>query len=441
MSGAGNAALTVARSRLAVRRHLATTPGRLRLAAALLALGAIVVAAVAAHAAETRSDAVRSVATTEPLLVSAVELSAALSDAHAIAAAGFLVGGPEPAVARHLYARALRRAGARLAEIAREVGTSSASGAAVRRITQRLPVYAGLIDNARANNRQGFPVGSAYLRRASGTMRDEMLPSARELYRIEAQNLIARYRDGVAAWTALVVALAGGALLALLAATQVYMARATRRVVNPGLALASVVLLVLLAWTLAAFALQQSRLMAGQREGSDPVELLTATRILASRAQADESIALAARGGGEGEPRLRDVDLGFQAVTRPIGGLLDQAAAAAGHPTAAIDAIRAAYGRYLAAHELVVHQEIRGNFTKAVELAVGAPGAPSTRMAAADLNAALDRQVRVAQRRFEGAVAGADSALGRLPAGIPVLAALCAALALLGLHRRLEEYR
>ena len=441
--------LTVFRSRPAIHRQLATTPGRLRAATALLALGAIAFGALAANAAGTRRQAVRSVKTTEPRLVAAVDLSVRLSDVHAIAALSFLVGGPEPTLARRRYERALRRASASVAELAGEIGTSPGSGPAVRSITRRLPVYAGLIDSARANNRQGFPVGSAYLRRASTTMRDEILPSARKLYKIEARQLTAHYRSGVSTWTA-TAAIAGFALLALLAATQVYIARATRRIVNPRLALASALLLGLLAWILVGFAVQERRLLAAQHAGSDPVELLTAARILASRAQADESTALAARGGGAGESSLGAVDDVFKALTRPIGtdrpghargsrGLLDLAADRGGR-SAAIDAIYGAYRRYRAAHRRVVDQETRGDFSMAVKLAVGG-SARSTSRAGATFNDALDTEVRVAQARFDEDVSRADSALGGLAIGIPVITALCALLALLGVRQRLREYR
>jgi hypothetical protein len=441
--------LTVFRSRPAIHRQLATTPGRLRAAAALLALGAIAFGALATHATDTRQQAVRSVETTEPRLVAAVDLSIRLSDVHAIAASSFLIGGPEPALARRRYKRAMRRASIGVAELAGEIGTSPGSGPAVRSITRKLPVYAGLIDSARANNRQGFPVGSAYLRRASTTMRDEILPSARNLYKIEARQLTTHYRSGVSTWTTTAV-IAGCALLALLAATQVYVARATRRIVNPRLALASVLLLGLLAWILVGFAVQERRLLAAQRAGSDPVELLTAARILASRAQADESTALAARGGGAGESSLGAVDDVFKTLTRPIGadragpargsgGLLDLAADRGGR-SAAIDAIYVAYRRYRAAHRRVVEQETQGDFSMAVKLAVGG-SARSTRRAGAALSDALDAEIRVAQARFIDDVSRAGSALGGLAIGIPVITALCAVLALLGVRQRLREYR
>ncbi|MEA2222181.1 MAG: hypothetical protein QOH83_557 [Solirubrobacteraceae bacterium] len=442
MGSVANAAPTPTRRRVALRRHLATTPGRLRLAAALLALSAIVFGAVAARAAGERRDAVTSVGATESLLVSAVKLSASLSNTHAIAAFSFLRGKPELAQSRRLYDDEMQRASVGVATLAREIGTPSGSGP-VRRITQTLPVYAGLVENARANNRQGFPVGSAYLRKASKTMRNGMLPAARDLYKIAAQNLTTSYRAGVSSAAILAVVLAGCTMVMLLAQTQIYLARRTRRILNPGLVVATALLLGLLVWIVVAFTMQQSALAEAHAKGSDPVELLTTTRILASRAQADESIALAARGGGEEEPRLHDVDRGFQAVTRPITGLLEQAHAIAGDASAAIDAVDGAYRTYLAAHSRVVEQVQDGDFTKAVQLAVdrGTDGSPSTKQAGDALDEALVREVGIAQGRFDDAAARADSALDGLAVGIPALTVLCALLALFGVRQRLEEYR
>ena len=454
MGKAGNVALTAARGRQAIRRRLATTPGRLQLIALLLASGALVFGLLAARAAAERREAVAAVATTEPLLVSAVNLSASLSDAHAIAAFSFLVGGTEPADSHPDYVRQLEEATRRLAALAGAAATASGSRAAVERITERLPVYAGFVGNARANYRQGFPVGSAYLRQASAEMSEQMLPGARDLYRAEAANLTAGYRSGVAAPHLWVVLLAGGALLALLAATQVYLARATRRIVNVPLALASVLMLGLIGWIVVAFAAQQRHLARAQHDGSDPVELLTAVKIQASRAQAHESIALAARGGGVGEERIPELDRGFQALVKPIGsaraasargsgGLLAQAVATTGLAPGAADAIQAAYRTYSVAHARVVGEQLDGHFSRAVALATGSGRGEetSTKQAADGLNAALDRQIDVARGRFSDEVASAESALDGLGAGIPVLTALAALLALFGVRQRLEEYR
>jgi len=435
MGTTSNAGLTATRSRLDLRRRLATTPSRLRLAAALLTLSAIVFGAVAAQAVSTRRQAVQSAATTERRLVQAVDISAHLSDAHATAAYSFLVGGPEPARTRLEYVAARNDAAADASAIAAELGTSARGRAEVRRITRKLPEYTGLLDSARANFRLGYPLGSAYLRQASNTMRDEMLPAARRLYAIEAQNLTTSFGSGVSGRTVFVVVLAALLLLVVLAGAQIYLARTTRRIVNLPLAVASALMLALTAWILIAFALQQSALVSAQAKGSDPVELLTATRILALRAQALESIGLAARGGGASEAELSEVDRAFTQVTAPIKGLLAQADAV--RSTAAIDA---AYDSYLAAHQRVVEKEKDGRYSEAVELAV--PSAPgSTRATAKDLTLALDDGYQVAQASFRTDVARAASKLDGLEAGVPLLTVLCALLALSGVRQRLEEYR
>src|SRR5215218_5311402 len=100
MSSRSSAAWNAARSRIAVRRQLATTPGRLRLAGVLVTLAAIVFGVVAIRAADTRARAVQDVRATELRLAEAVEISANLSDAHATTARSFLVGEAESSQSR-----------------------------------------------------------------------------------------------------------------------------------------------------------------------------------------------------------------------------------------------------------------------------------------------------------------------------------------------------
>ena len=88
-----------------------TTPGRLRLAAVALAVGAMTFGLVVATIADTRGDAARDIATrTEPLLVSAAQLHGALSNANATANTSFVIGGEEPRVRRERYLADLRAA-------------------------------------------------------------------------------------------------------------------------------------------------------------------------------------------------------------------------------------------------------------------------------------------------------------------------------------------
>jgi hypothetical protein len=421
---------------------LTTTPGRLRLAVVLLAVGTIAFGVVAASATSTRRQAAHAVATeTEPLLVEAEGLYASLSDADATAATTFLISGLEPIGRRRRYVEDLQSASHQLATLTQQVGGSSQARGAVLVVTTQLPVYSGLVDTARADNRQGFPVGAAYLRQASTLMREQILPAAGQLYEVEARRLDGDYRSGVSTGTLLAVIVVGVAMLGLLGLAQVYVARLTSRILNVPMVAATALVLALAIWVLISFLGEQNALVVAQRTGSDSVQILSATRILALRAQGDESLALVARGGGA--QNLAD----FKAVTGRLGavsgtgGLLGEAATIARRSgsSAAIDRLSTGFAQYLAVHRQVVALEVNGHFTDAVNLAVG----PTAREVPISdtLNSGLEQQIATAQRRFDRAAADATSALSGLWLAIPLLAVAFAFLALYGLRERSNEYR
>jgi hypothetical protein len=425
-----------------LQARLTTTPGRLRLAAVLIAIGAIAFGVVAASAASTRRQAAGAVATeTEPLLVEAEGLYASLSDADATAATTFLTGGLEPIGRRQRYVGDLRSASHQLATLTQQVGGSSQARAAVLVVTTQLPVYSGLVDTARADNRQGFPVGAAYLRQASTLMREQILPAAGQLYEVEARRLNGDYRSGVSAGTLLAVIVVGFVMLGLLVLAQVYATHLTSRIFNVPMVVATALVLALTIWVIASFLGEQNALVVAQRTGSDSVQVLSATRILALRAQGDESLALVARGGGE--QNLAD----FKAVTGRLGaangtgGLLGEAARIARRSgsSAAIDRLSAGFAQYLAVHRQVVALEVNGRFTDAVNLAVGS--AAKEVSISDSLNSGLGQQIKASQRRFDRAASHAASVLGGLWLAIPLLAMVFAFLALFGLRERSNEYR
>ncbi len=425
-----------------LQARLTTTPGRLRLAAVLIAVGAIAFGVVGASAASTRRHAAHAAATqTEPLLVESEGLYASLSDADATAATTFLTGGLEPIGRRQRYVEDLQSASRQLATLTQQVGGSSRARGAVLAITTQLPVYSGLVDTARADNRQGFPVGAAYLRQASTLMREQILPAAGQLYALEARRLNADYRSGVSAAPLLAAIAVGFVMLGLLVLAQVYVARVSNRILNIPMVAATTLVLALSAWVIVSFLNEQNALVVAQRTGSDSVQVLSAARILALRAQGDESLALVARGGGEQD--LVD----FNTMTERLGaangtgGLMGEAARIARRSgsSAAISRLSTSVARYLAVHRQVAALELNGRFTDAVNLAVGTTAKEIP--ISDNLNAGLGQQIVVAQRRFDRAAADATSALGGLWLAIPLLAVVFALLALYGLRERSEEYR
>ena len=421
-----------------LRAKAATTPGRLRIAMGAVVL-AVLVAGLAIGALTTvRRDAANAVATRdEPLMVQADRLYASLSDADATAATTFLRGGVEPPNLRGRYLADLRNASLQLAGLGRRVD-GSVEAAATAAIAAELPVYSGLMETARANNRQGFPVGAAYVREASDLMRGKMLPAAGRLYASEAQRLAEHQRTGTATDSLIALLLAGAVALAVFVRTQVFVTQRTHRLLNLPLVGATILLVGVTAWAAIAMAAADGALARGQRDGSDSVQILSAARILWLRAQADESLALVARGGGA---QYVSDTANVDGLLEPPNGLLGDAArlAARTGSTAAVQDLTADWRQLRAAHIRVARLEQAGQFGDAVHLAVGAG---SREAALSDrLNRRLDTLIAAAQARFEDAAGDARSALAGLAVGIPLLLAASAALALVGLQMRLNEYR
>jgi len=430
------------RQRQEILLRLAVTPGRLRLAAVLLILGALLFGVLAAGATSSRSQAAESVAKqTEPLLVQVQGLYVSLSDADATASTTFLTGGLEPPARRAHYERDLRVAAGNLTMLTQDVGTPGQASAAVRVIAQQLPVYGGLIEAARANNRQGFPVGAAYLRQASTLMREKILPAASRLYDVEARRLNSDYSSGTSTGTLLVAIVVALAMLALLVGQQVYLSRLTHRTLNVYMVAGTAVLVVLTAWIVVGFVIEQNRLASAQRTGSDSVEVLAAARILALRAQDDESLALDARGSGEQD--IADFNTAIRRLGGPNGrgGLLGEATAIAARngSTAAMAKLATDFVRYRSTHRRVVALETGGKFADAVRLAVR-PRAREVPLAS-DLNAGLEQQIGAAQHHFADSADSAMAVLSGLWLAIPLLTVAFAALAFYGILKRINEYR
>jgi hypothetical protein len=425
-----------------VRERLTTTPGRLALVSIAVVIGAVCFGAIALIAGQARARAANSAKTdTEPLLAEAANLYASLSDANATATTTFLVGGLEPPARRARYLADVASASNSLASLTRQVGTAAGARNGVATIAAQLPVYTGLIEAARANNRQGLPVGAAYLRQASDLLDKTILPAAGRLYRIEAQRLRDNYDTGTSlAWLlAFIVAMLLS--LVLLVLMQRYLAAISHRILNIPTVIATLLLVGLTAWGTSAMISEQNALATAQREGSDSVELLSAARILVSRAQSEESLTLIARGGDTADPA--DFAAVMAALGQPngSGGLTGRIGALARRTgtTSAAGEFDQALSAYLARHAQITALESQGQTTAADNLASGLRGSgPSP---ADRVSASLTGQVAAAQARFKSSAGDATSALSGLSVGIPVAFLLAALLTVVGLRLRINEYR
>ncbi|MEU6563552.1 hypothetical protein [Nocardia nova] len=371
----------------------------------------------------------------EPDANSAQRLYTSLSVADAAAGTAFISGGLEPKTVRDRYDQAVGEAAAELVAQSSQgspEGTSQDSDTRLRTgVATELPVYTGLIETARANNREGHPVGAAYLSEASNLMQTRMLSMAQELQEHRSAAIAAtQHRHVRPPWAAIILPIVA---LAALVAGQFYLARRWHRVLNPGLLAASGMLLLLLAWTVAAGSLSAVSTTSGRDDGAVPGAELTESRILAQQARSAETLKLVRRDASG------DYDHTFDTATARLDTLLsDYPGGAPGS-----DEVRRAHdslARWRTAHQRMNDALGRGDFPTASEVAIGSD--PSQASAAVDtLDKALAAGISDTRDNLRGNISDAARALDFLAPGALALAALAAALVVAGLWPRLREYR
>ncbi|GAA3341327.1 hypothetical protein GCM10020358_32230 [Amorphoplanes nipponensis] len=432
-----------------VARLRRTSPGRLQLLlAVLVTLGLLtgLVAGLTAGAAATGTADLGDRA--QPLLVEAETIYSALADADTTAAQAFLAGGLEPVALTRRYEGDLGRATTALTSAARRTPETGRSAEAIRRLSADVSRYAALVASARANNRQGLPIGASYLASASKLSRESLQPQAQALFQSAQREVGDGYGDARSSWwTALLVVL----LLALLAAlllAQRHLSRTTHRTFNVPLLVATAVTLVLALGGGGVLISQRAHLSEADTEGSAPVALLAETRIAALRERGDEALTLAARAGeGGGDPSLPlaqraaagNLEADFDLTSGRLDELLADAAALMpdGAAGAAVRSAAESHRAYVGAHDQVRDLDNRGDYDGAVALAIG----PRTSTAFAGLTGGIDRGLESRKDVFSAEIGAAGRGLGLLTVLGPLLALLVCGLAYAGIRARLEEYR
>jgi hypothetical protein len=346
-------------------------------------------------------------------LIRVQQIQTNLLRADANATNAFLVGGLEQADQRKAYDDAITESSQLIAEAAdAEPGDQDALSA----LNVQLVDYTENIELARANNRQGFPVGAQYLRNASGGLRADAMPILDNLVTANAD----RAESQMNARIAILFALVGLAVLGLLVWVQVRLARRFKRRFNVGLVIASIVGaatlivgLVTLGWA--------SVTIGGIRDGSftDVRDAATA-RIEGNNAKSNESLTLIARGSGGS----------FEEAWKTSAAIVDDRIARFGRDFEVV------WQPYVDVHTEIRTLDDGGQWDKAVALATTES---NTTFTAFDTNVA--RVVDGASTETTGGLAATVpwmviGAISSLIAGIAM-----AVLGRRGLAQRLKEYR
>lgn len=425
-----------------LRAAATTEPGRLRIIGAALALLVVAFGVVSAVQMDNRSSAADDVLdSSQPLSVAAADVYGSLADANTAASSGFLAGGQETRESRARYERNIKEAARGLATAATASGRNSSSARTVSELNELLPEYKGLVERARAANRQGYPLGGAYLRYANDMMQEQMLPKAESLYEKENDRLLGDYDAATAhPWAALglgVVALGG------LAWAQRRNYRRTNRVLNHGLVAATGACALVLLWLVVGHGVARSGLNDSYDHGVRSLNALNDARIASLKARGNENLTLVSR-GAETTPDGDDkFDSEYRDEMEKLRGHLATAADLADDPKGE-EHVESAEGNmevWRARHEVAREADTDGDYQRALDKVIGGKDKEPTGECFDAVDDNLNDALAHEQGEFEEAARDGRRALTGLPEGTAALAVLGASGAVLGIGRRLSEYR
>jgi hypothetical protein len=415
-----------------------STPAKLSALRAVLIVLAVLFAVGAAFGVNRRANAIDEVRTASGQLLALQDIQVRIVHADAIASSSYLRSGQEDPTQRTAYLDEIAKAGDGLVAVS---GAASADDLVqLSEASRLLGSYVGLVEQARANNRQGFPVGATYQRQANGIVSntDSDTPDiVSSLRAVEASqrdqindSLGTAHRAGV--W----MQLSGWLLLLALVLASWWMSRTFRRIINVPIAIAALMLFLLLVigGTKQASSVSDADGAVGtQLEAADNA---AQARAAAFEAKSQEALTLINRGNGAANEAnwQRGNDVVTQELDKQLG-------TASGLSEDAADA----YGNYQAAHRDIREIDKSGGWDTAVAISLGAIPAPTANVNAVrsfdDFDQAVSQIVANEGTNASARLSDAVSPLSSLRNIVFVAGLVIAVLAALGVGQRLREYR
>jgi uncharacterized membrane protein len=416
---------------------VASTPAKLSALRAVLIVLALVFAVVGAFGINRRANAINQVRTASRQLLALQDIQVRIVHADAIASSSYLRSGQEDPAQRTAYLDEIAKAGDGL--VAVSAAANSADLEQLSAASRLLGSYVGLVEQARANNRQGFPVGAAYQRQANGIVSNadpdtpdivSSLRAVEESQRAQInESLASAHRAGI--W----LHVTGWLLFAALVVGSWWLWRTFRRVVNVPIALAllALFLLLLIGGVKQAGAVSDGDDAVGTQLAS--ADKAAQARAAAFEAHSQEALTLINRGNGAANEV--NWQLGNDIVTREMSSRL-------GSDDGLSTAAASAYASYAEAHVEIRDLDNAGDWDQAVAVSLGAQST-STGVNSASAFDGFDQAVgQIATAEGSTASTRLNSAVDPLNAlrNIAFLAGLViAVLAALGCGQRLKEYR
>jgi hypothetical protein len=416
---------------------VASTPARLSLLRAVFIVLALVFAVVGAFGVNRRANAINEVRTASRQLLALQDIQVRIVHADAIASSSYLRSGQEDPAQRTAYLDEIAKSGDGL--VAVSAAATAADLEQLSAASRLLGSYVGLVEQARANNRQGFPVGAAYQRQANGIVSNadpdtpdivSSLRAVEESQRTQINHSLASaHRAGI--W----LHVTGWLLFIALAVGSWWLWRTFRRVLNLPIAIALLALFLLLligGVKQAGAASDADDAVGTQLAGADKA---AQARAAAFEARSQEALTLINRGNGAANEV--NWQLGNDIVTREISGGL-------GSDNGLTSDALTAYTSYSDAHIEIRALDNAGNWDQAVAVSLGAQ-TTSNGVDSAVAFDGFDQAVgKIATTEGSAASARLSSAvnpLGSLRNLVFLAGLIIAVLAALGCGQRLKEYR
>lgn len=418
---------------------LTTTPGQivtmmLVLTLALIAAGVSMSQTMAAR--QQSMDVL--VNSTEPMSNAAHTLITSLSQADTIATGTFVQPGISTEYDLNRFMASVDTAVVAANQVLEGAVESGARDEDIRRLVQQiqrdLPVYAGLMERAKTNQRMGNPVSVAYMSSSSDIMRTRMLGNATQLFDLTRQQVADEMeRLSRPQW----VPLSGlVAALIFLALAQLWLWRVFRRRLNKGFLAATVMMVAAIAWAGGAnYAVWRSGQLEFEK-AAQPWEELATARIMAQETRTDEIFALLRR------QSVSATDSTFDTTYAQVSTALD-AAEASETDTRVVESARQALDQWRGAHEELVGTLADGQFDHAVEVLTApnpSPGVPSSARAYTQLDSALADLIGQSRQNMREFIGVSLDAMKAVAGAVLALTALSVVAIWLGIRRRLGEY-
>lgn len=406
-----------------------STPVLLRAATVGTVVIAVLFAVLASMGVDRRQRGLDDARDAARRLIQVQEVRVAIVAADSIASTNYLRSGLETAKARTAFDDNIQRASSGLAQAGQ--GLDAAGAQAVAQANADLNAYTGLIEQARANNRQAFPVGAAYQRQANALLTASTLPALDE---VEAslrtqvnQRMASAGHSG--AWlyvTALI-------LLAVLAGGLLWHARRFKRLINVPLGIAAAVVALIGLYGLAGQSSAMSKANDAVSDQLAAADLSAQSRAALFDARSQEALTLINRGNGAS----------FEASWQQAMATADLAAGRACRRSNEGCELADSFAPYLGAHQAMRNADDQGDWDAAVAAALG-----DESLGGKSLVEQFDNADRLAQASVEANVSRATKAMSDAAGPLSTLRWLTllaglavAVLAVIGYGQRSREYR